>query len=321
MTSKKKITRVVTCQGGIQLVAAMAAMTSREQEPKHSGADFEYDDFLVIYDLYAPHGQVDPFASFMKKMAAIVGNWKAVVYIAPEEIEQFAVNLETLPASTVFAQVRELLGVAKADELYMRANWQFGNRLLMNAYFDAEKICYGDAIGIYFSEAYFFPEPKTNEANLSSVIRQNVTRLKNSLRYRLGPAVEAPEAPQNLALRSTILEEQDFDLGYFLLPNILGEEPPMETRLVQKETTIEIFRQLARGLADSNVEKYRYLSRVPTVVLMTSNFSEAARMSSENEIAAYKEFMIRRRFPRESTLVIKPHPRDTKKKSRNWAML
>lgn len=37
-------------------------------------------------------------------------------------------------------------------------------------------------------------------------------------------------------------------------------------------------------------------------------------MSGENEILAYKKFLERLAFPRESTLVIKPHPRDSEEK-------
>ncbi len=33
----------------------------------------------------------------------------------------------------------------------------FNNQLMINAYREAAKICYGDSIGLYFSEAYFSP--------------------------------------------------------------------------------------------------------------------------------------------------------------------
>jgi hypothetical protein len=114
-----------------------------------------------------------------------------------------------------------------------------------------------------------------------------------------------------------VLDEIQFDIGYFLLPEILHETPPMETRLVNKATTAEIFRRLARALDPEQIlAQYGYLANVPAVILMTSNFSEASRMSSENELVAYREFLERLQLPRESTLIIKPHPRDGGEKIR-----
>jgi hypothetical protein len=111
------------------------------------------------------------------------------------------------------------------------------------------------------------------------------------------------------------LRNVDFDIGYFLLPSILGEVPPMNTRLVRKEFTERIFRKLAAALdADHIADRYKYIARVPTVVLMTSNFSEAQRMSGENELLAYRKFLEHLEFPRESLLIVKPHPRDGEQK-------
>jgi hypothetical protein len=111
------------------------------------------------------------------------------------------------------------------------------------------------------------------------------------------------------------LEEIDFDIGRFLLPEILGEKPPMKTCLVDKATTGKIFHALARALEPQQVAgRYGYLANVPAVILMTSNFSEAERMPYEMELAAYREFLEQLRLPHESTLIIKPHPRDSGEK-------
>jgi hypothetical protein len=112
-----------------------------------------------------------------------------------------------------------------------------------------------------------------------------------------------------------VLDEIEFDIGYFLLPEILGEIPPMKTRLVDKSTTGAIFRKLAQALNPERVaEQYGYLSEFSAVILMTSNFSEAERMPRDKELAAYRKFVEELKLPRDSTLVIKPHPRDSAKK-------
>ena len=246
-------------------------------------------------------------------MALAVRNWKAVIYLNPERMNELAASFDISTKAATFARVHELLGATKADEIYLCRNWQFGNRLMINAYSEAEKICYGDGIGMYFSEAYFLPAAGDNGKSLKSLVKGELKLLENSLRDRVGSVLRP--GVLNKASRSAVLGEIDFDIGYFLLPDILGEEPPMTTRLVRKELIKEIFRKLAVELgADQIAAEYGYISRVPAVVLMTSNFSEALKMSEKNEIVAYRKFLEGLKFPRESTLIVKPHPRDGEKK-------
>ena len=308
MTHRTKLKRIVTCQGSIQLVTALAALRYRESEQNDSA--YEYEDLLVIYDLCAPQGQTDEFASFVEKMAIALCDWKAIVYIGPEQMSTMAASLNSSSTPAVFDCVYGLVGAIEADEIYLCRNWQFGNQLLINAYRAAEKICYGDGIGIYFSEAYFSPAMATDGTRrLNLPIGRKLERLKNFLRAKVGGNVLSKAV--NEASEEVVLEEVDFDIGYFLLPDILGEQPPMRTRLVKKKFANEIFRKLAVALAaDHTADLHKYLLSGPTVFLMTSNFSEAARMSSEKEIIAYREFLKGLRLPAETTLIIKPHPRD-----------
>ena len=308
MEHSKTVARIVSCQGGIQLVAALSAMTTRQSELEHAGYRHQYEDILVIYDLYAPGGQSKQFASFIEKMAVAIWSWKAVIYLTPPQLTELDSALDVANLATVCDQVRDLIGLTAADEIYLCRNWQLGNRLLMNAYLDATKICYGDAVGIYFSEEYFSPASGSNGSGataLMGVLRQ----LKKSVRTKLGHVEEPVTRTKS---NYQLLPEIDFEIGYFLLPEILNQQPPMETRLVAAATAERIFRELATSLHNEGIRrKYEYIGRVPTVVLMTSNFSEAARMSRENEIAAYRVFMKRSNFDPKSVLVIKPHPRDS----------
>lgn len=310
MTHRKKLKRIVTCQGGIQLVAALAALRSHESEQKRSGADHEYEDFLVVYDLSAPPDQIEKFASVVRQMAMTAANWEAATHITHEQMSDFA-NVDISRAANVFAKLYELVGTSKADEIYLCRNFVFSNSLMMNAYSEAEKICYGDGIGIYFSKAYFLPTVVPR--NGLALIREKLAKLKCSLGNRI-TAFTLPDTNNNARI-STVLREKDFDIGYFLLPDILGEHPPMKTRVVRKELTTGIFRKLAGALdGDHIADRLRKISRVSTVVLLTSNFTESGRMSGENEILAYTEFLERQNLPRESTLIIKPHPRDRAEK-------
>ena len=308
MTGTKKFKRVVTCQGGIQLVAALAALETREAEQQRAGV--EYEDFLVVYDLYAPDSQLPQFKNAVQRMAQALRNWKSIVYFSKDQMIEFDQQLTFATRREVYQRVRDLVGVAEADEIYVCRNWQFGNSLMLNVYRDASKVCFGDSIGIYFSEAYFSPAVTNGRPPLKAAVRQQLRRIKHSLRNRLTGQETTP-------LRDVVLDEIQFDVGYFLLPEILNETAPMETRLVNKATTGEIFRKLARALdPEQIVAQYGYLAKVPAVILMTSNFSEASRMSSESELDAYREFLEKLQLPRDSTLIIKPHPRDGEEKVR-----
>src|SRR6185503_5576879 len=220
-------------------------------------------------------------------MARALRDWKSIVYFSKEQMVEFDQQLTFATMPQVYQRIRDLVGVAEADEIYLCRNWQFGNSLMLNVYRDAWKVCYGDSIGIYFSEAYFSPAvAKNGRPPLKATVRQQLGRIKHSLRNKL----TGDQTPS----RGLVLDEIQFDIGYFLLPEILHETPPMETRLVNKTTTGEIFRKLARALDPEQIAaQYGYLAEVPAVIMMTSNFSEASRMSSENELVAYREFLER----------------------------
>lgn len=306
MTYRKKLRRIVTCQGGIQLVAALAALGTRETEQKTSGAHYEYEDFLVIYDLLAPPEQLEDFARVVKKMAMAVHEWRTIVYITKDQMDDIEAAFISSSTDNVLDRIQELVGAGMADEIFLCRNWQFGNRLMINAYRSAQKICYGDSIGIYFSEAYFLPAV-ANDGKTSKSLREKLRCLKISVKARIA-------LPQ-VFHRKTTLRELNFDIGYFLLPDILGQAPPMTTRLVKKELMYEIFRQLAEALGPDDIRnRYKHIANASTVFLMTSNFSEASRMPAESELSAYREFLKRQNFPNESKLVIKPHPRDGEEK-------
>lgn len=299
MTKQQKLRRIVTCQGGIQLIAALAALGTRESEQETPEIEYEYEDYLVIYDLYAPHEQLDEFARVVKRMATAIGDWRDIVYITREQMEDFLAAVNGSSPSTIFSRLHKLVGVDQVDEIYLCRNWQFGNRLMINAYRNAKKICYGDSIGIYFSESYFLPTVVAERKETKS-LREKLGQFRSSLKAK----VSGPPA-------KTTLAELDFDIGYFLLPDILGQQPPMPTRVVSKEFMYGIFRRLAEALSPDDIQsRYKHIAKPSTVFLMTSNFSEASRMSAEDELTAYREFLKQQNFSRESTLVIKPHPRD-----------
>jgi hypothetical protein len=298
MASRRTLRRVVTCQGSIQLIAALSVLRQRDGERAARGD--ERRDHLVIYDLCAPAGQTAEFAAFIRRMAALVHDWEAIVYVEPEQLGAVARDLAEHGRERALERVYELVGVREADEVYLSRNWQFGNQLFINAYESAKKVSYGDSIGIYFSEAYFSPPaPKAEAAAAGFSLRRKLGGLKRRL---LGRVAQSPAG----------LKEVEFDVGHFLLPDILGERPPMRTGPLEQRHALELFGSLSGLLDEGQVSRVR--ARVagrPAVILMTSNFSEAERMSVESELSAYVKFLEKAGCEPDSVLVVKPHPRDS----------
>ncbi|NHC36041.1 polysialyltransferase family glycosyltransferase [Scytonema millei] len=298
MDTPTKLKRLVACQGSIQLITAISALTCREKEQQDTNV--EYDNYLVIYDLRTPENQSNTFANFIKKMAEEVCTWREIVYIQPEQMQalQAKLNLVRLNLANiqqVFSLVHKLTGISSADEIYLSKNYDIWDRLLLNVYESAKKICYGDSIGLYLSA--------------SSTVLQVEPR---SLTYKLKRLLKS------FIFTKNSLDEINFDVGYFTIShfNTLSEPPPMEVVTVNKAVTLNIFQRL-RGVVGKVVDS-DYMNNLRTKlannsvsILLTSNFSEASRMSEENEINAYQKFLKIHKREDNTVLIIKPHPRDS----------
>jgi hypothetical protein len=304
MSSPKIIKRLVACFGTIQLITALSVLSYRKKEQQE--LNVKYEDYLVITPLWAPQGQTNEFVAFIEKMARSTCSWEKIVYISYEQIMLITKTLNSFNVSKVYSLIREQIGIENPNEIYLSREWRPENQILMDIYKSAEKICYGDGIGLYFSQSAF-PSPSSLQ-NSHVSLKTRYASLKKKLKA--------------LVLQKRALTSQEFDIGYFSLPYAYGEIPPMKTVVLDKIVYLETFqrfRETLGSLIDINyVNKLRTnIQDAPTSILLTSNFSEAAgRMSLENEIAAYREFLETQGVPPNSVLLIKPHPRDSKLKIR-----
>ena len=299
----KRLKRIITCQGSIQLVSALAAANFRAR--RHQ-MPLEYEDYLVIYNLgyYIPPGQMDDFVNFIKRMAQLLGTWERIVYISEEQLQAILERMAHWGPSRIFNLLYEIVGTENADEIYLGKNWLFANRLFMHAYKSAQKLCYGDANGVYFSAQYFLPD----RAQSSNTPRRRYRIWFSYLRGQLGRAKRKLEI---LAQMRTSLADIDFDISYLLLPDAFGETPPIETIKLDRMDYLAILQKLQILLDNKYIAALRqYTADSPVCILLSSTFSEAGRMTRENEIAAYSEFIRSQGVPNNSVLLIKPHPRD-----------
>jgi len=297
--SQKTIKRLVACFGSIQLVTALSVLNYRAKEQQ---LNCNYEDYLVITPLFAPQGQNEEFAAFIQKMANSIYSWKKIIYLSLEQIKTLTDKVNSSNLSEVAKSVHNLVGVENPDEIYFSRTWNTENQLLMNVYESAEKICYGDGIGIYFSHAAFLPQNTSQEAvSLSSLYQNFKKQIKGVL----------PKKKKFC--------KQHFDIGYFSLPYAFGEVPPMETVVLDRSVYLKTFQTLRKALDNLIDANYinslkANLQNYPVSILLSSNFSEAQRMPIEKEIKAYREFLLAQGIPPNSVLLIKPHPRDSKQK-------
>jgi hypothetical protein len=298
----RTIKRIITCQGSIQLTTALTVLFHREQA--QSNVAITYENYLVIYGLYAPNKQDHKFAAFIEKMARSVCDWVSIVYLAPEKFDAIAQQLNTTSPKKIFETVYSWVGIDQADELYLCRNWQFTNQLFLNAYASAYKICYGDGIGIYFSE-------NSSVVRLPSIVESLPALRHSPLQWSYCKARTAWHRIRERLQLKTVLSSIEFDIGYFLLPNIFGEVPPMSIEVLQRDRLLQVLQSFTPLLDAERVREFRAaIADAPISILLTSNLSEAERLSCQDELNAYREFLQSQGINSNSILVIKPHPRD-----------
>lgn len=302
------VKRVITCQGSIQLITALSVLRRRDQA-QHCES-IEYENYLVIYDLYAPVGQNDEFAQFIQEMARSLCAWKAIVYLTPDQMQSIAQQMKHSSPKKLFEIVQGLVGTESAAEIYLSRNWQFGNQLLINAYSSATKICYGDSIGLYFSESSVVVAPtKIEPDSTRKTLQEGITDFKAALRLRAAIALCNLQVRLN---RRTLLETVAFDVGYFTLPDVFDEDPPMPIVHLNQQMLLETMWQLQRLVDPEYITRFQQvIAGVPVYLLLTSNFSEAGRISEADEITAYRQMLVSEGIAPNTVLVVKPHPRDS----------
>ncbi|MBN8560856.1 MAG: hypothetical protein J0L70_10055 [Leptolyngbya sp. UWPOB_LEPTO1] len=286
--------RIITCQGSIQLIAALSALL-------HRGQLRDSQNYLVIYELYAPEQQHYEFATFIEQMARSICEWEAIVYLTPDQLNAIGHKLDSTRPAQIYSQVHRWLGLDRADEIYLCRNWQLTNQLLLNAYPSAYRVCYGDGIGLYFSEhSAVVRRPFTPPPTRDQIFDWTWWKLR-SLWHRIR---------ERLKLK-TKLYSLPFDIGYFVLPDIFGETPPMPSVKLAPVQLLNLFEQFTSFVDDDRVAEIQSIIQdSPVSILLTSNFSEGERLPQAREIHAYYEFLSSHSIPSDSVLIIKPHPRD-----------
>ena len=268
--------RLIACQGPIQLVTAVAVLRQRDREHGDARAG-AWEDHLAILELAVPSAQEKGLVDALTRMARALRPWRSIVQLTDAELEGLRRLPERRPAA-----LRELGDVR---ELYLVREWQRANEVLLGVFRDAQKICFGDSIGIYLAPSYMAPAPG---------FARGVMRL----------------------LRSAFRSRRRADRYYLALPRAFDRAPSRHvtlTDLALLRQTLEELRPLLPGGIVAEIR--RRAAGNALTVLVCSNFSEQGAMSMEAEISAYLAYLGEHAPAPRPLVVLKPHPRDRREKT------
>lgn len=300
--------RLVAVQGTAQLASAVVAMRAGDQAAGASAANH-----LLIHNLSCPADQAGEFAHCIARLAGRVAEWATVHHITADELAALQRRHTADGLRAAAAMLAEFTGVAEAHEVLLGQNVLFLNHLIDRAHPRALKACYGDGVGLNFSADYY--RPPEFDAGWRGLGR----RLERAVRrhtHRWTGATPPPPRPQGRKPGHAV----PFDRHYLLLANRFDSRVDNYVQLEAEEFRrlfAAFVPEIDEAVADAGDPLAAELGRAASVVvLLTSNFSETARMPLAEEVDACVTAAAAAGGGAGSLLVVKPHPRDSREKVR-----
>jgi hypothetical protein len=300
--NNREVIRVIGCQGSIQFMTAAHALIVHEDR---STPGRVYKNYLLVYDLYAPNGQSEDFFLFIKGMAGQGPvTFEKVCYIDPPTSNSLGSMFHEHGIEEVRKKILEVTGINHVDELYLSTNWQPLNKLLINCFRSSYKVCYGDSIGLHIPEHYF------SDHNFKATIkRSGIVQLARRLYEQGTLALKFPRRKPVFGR----LHEVKFDVAYYVTVELVEKKPAWKYFLTDKSSLLKTYQRYTPLLSTEEIRDLFVQGGGSPAIMMTTNFSEAGRMTLENELNAYLQF-VQRHVGQGTLLIIKPHPRDSKSK-------
>ena len=315
MSVDHSTSRIVAVQGTAQLTSAIAAMRAADRAAGSTQANH-----LIIHDLLCPDERAQEFVDCIGRLAQLGAVWQSIHYVSAETLRQLSTSALNDGWSEAAAGLRQCIGVGTAAGLFLGQNLLVINQLLYRAYPDAVRACYGDGIGLNFSNDYYRVPvaPRKGWGVVLLSMRSVGGRLQRNIRHRIRRWRGIAQGPLPPYTEACLTKPVPFDRHYLLLANLFDER---RDDFIQLEAAdfrdrftaygAEIERAASHG-CNPLVAALAQASSV--VVLLTSNFSESGRMTLDGEIASCLEIVLRVGGGPGALLVIKPHPRDGREK-------
>lgn len=258
----------------------------KRQDSKSS----RFKNHLVIYGLFSQREQLETFTKTIETIAQNLIIFESICFISDNQVKDLLNDAQTENAFRSMKNVKRITGIKRANEIYLCRDQQFINILLLNTYKRAQKICYGDGIGIYYSESYYY---KTFEGQNKIPHLSYINYNKNKLGF---------------SLIQKKLQLIKFDKGYFSIP-FVDAVPNMHF----EKTNIKVLYNLLKTSSQIIPERFfpllTSLSGKRILLVLTSNFSEGLRITEEDELNNYLKLIFHYNEVID-TIIIKPHPRD-----------
>lgn len=294
---------IIACQGSAQLVAALVAAGLRP------GAEHERRSFsVVVHDLHVQTAQSGEFVLLVTQLAQGIPGCRAVRFVSVEQMDELRALRDRYGLDRAARRLVESLALERPDEIYLGQNPLLLNELMRWAYRASTKVCYGDGVGLNFTSRYFAPAGAiaAPPAPLRPWLARAASGLARGARSRLprliGEAARDPGFDHHRLLMPNLFDERigDYEATD---PAAFRELFAACVRLQRPELQMRSAELRARALVASEV-----------VVMLSTNFSEAGKMSLAAELEAYAEFLAPLATGPRALLVIKPHPRDSQSK-------
>ncbi|RUR20220.1 hypothetical protein ELY21_01505 [Legionella sp. km535] len=169
----------------------------------------------------------------------------------------------------------------------------FWNQTIMHAFPDAKRICYGDALGLVYTQNYFTQLMYRIKNKNKIIVHNIIARIKRKFLY---PSKNNQLIPQQAILAIPCDPGKDFLNQCHL--SIINQKD-LKHCVEELATTLPEFKNHMHEVINN--------SSKPCYLLMFSNFTESRLTTLENEIALYKE-ILKTHATIDSLIIIKPHP-------------
>lgn len=242
----------------------------------------------------------------LKTFSALLDQFPWVKLLAPSDEEVSNHLSQHLTVMRKAAYLRGLLAPPGISDMHYAhdISADFLAQSVMQAFPQATRVCYGDALGVVYENSYF--ESVTYPLNdLRMLLKEPVGYARN-IAARLRRRWLRPGRTRQLeATHASLILPCDPGQNFLRNKSML----PVQRRLV-----LDLLRALSRGLCNHK------LGGLPTCagqeqacLMILGSYAESKLCAVENEVALYVD-AARRHVPAGGTLILKPHPASRREK-------
>lgn len=242
----------------------------------------------------------------LNTFAALLEQFPWVEVLAPSDEEISKHLSQHLTVRRKAAYLRGVLTPGVISDIHYAhdISAEFLAQSVMQAFPQAARVCYGDALGVVYENSYF--ESLTYPLQNVRALLQEPTRYVRNIVARLRRRWLRPGSTRQLEATHVSLilpcdPGQNFLLGKTMLP-------------VPRNLVLDLLRVLATGLRSSQLGTLpATAAQGQTCLMILGSYAESKLCTIENEVALYAD-AARRHVPAGGRLVLKPHPASKREK-------